>query len=92
VLYTMLVTADSGAIHAGAVLSAEPERRGATMAIQSLLGFAIASVSPLVIGVVLDATGCGQTVNSWGAAFIAMGVVVALGPIILALLGRKTAF
>ena len=90
VLYTMVVTADSGAIHTGAVLSAEPERRGATMAIQSLLGFAIASVSPLVIGVVLDATGSGQSVNSWGAAFIAMGVVVALGPIILALLGRET--
>jgi MFS family permease len=90
VLYTMLVTADSGAIHTGAVLSAEPERRGATMAIQSLLGFAIASVSPLVIGVVLDATGSGQSVKSWGAAFIAMGVVVALGPIILALLAPKS--
>jgi MFS family permease len=90
VLYTMFVTADSGAIHTGAVLSAEPERRGATMAIQSLLGFAIASVAPLVIGVVLDATGSGGSVNSWGAAFIAMGVVVALGPIILALLGRET--
>jgi MFS family permease len=90
VLYTMFVTADSGAIHTGAVLNAEPERRGATMAIQSLLGFAIASVAPLVIGVVLDATGSGGSVNSWGAAFIAMGVVVAFGPVILALLGRET--
>jgi MFS family permease len=90
VLYTMFVTADSGAIHTGAVLSAEPERRGATMAIQSLLGFAIASVAPLVIGVVLDATGSGQSINSWGAAFISMGIVVAVGPIILALLCRKT--
>ncbi len=90
VFYTMFVTADSGAIHTGAVLSAEPERRGATMAIQSLLGFAIASVAPLVIGVVLDATGSGGSVKSWGAAFISMGVVVALGPVILRVLGRKT--
>jgi MFS family permease len=90
VFYTMFVTADSGAIHTGAVLSAEPERRGATMAMQSLLGFAIASVAPLVIGVALDLTGGGKSANSWGAAFITMGIVVALGPIILALLGRKT--
>lgn len=90
VLYTMFVTADSGAIHTGAVLSAEPDRRGATMAIQSLLGFAIASVAPLVVGMVLDATGSGGNVKSWGAGFITMGVVVALGPIVLALLGRKT--
>jgi MFS family permease len=90
VFYTMFVTADSGAIHTGAVLSAEPERRGATMAIQSLLGFAIASVAPLVIGVALDATGSGKSVMSWGAAFVTMGIVVALGPVILTLLSRKT--
>ncbi len=90
VFYTMFVTGDSGAIHTGAVLSAEPERRGATMAIQSLLGFAIASVAPLVVGMVLDATGSGGNVKSWGAGFITMGIVVALGPIVLALLGRKT--
>ena len=90
VIYTMFVTADSGAIHTGAVLNAEPERRGATMAIQSLLGFASASVSPLVVGVVLDATGGGQSVVSWGAAFITMGLVVASGPIILLLMQRKT--
>jgi MFS family permease len=89
VLYTMFVTADSGAIHAGAVLSAAPERRGATMAIQSLFGFAIASVAPLVIGIVLDFTGSGRTATSWGAAFVAMGLVVAMGPIILTLLGRN---
>ena len=89
VLYTMFVQGDSGALHTGVVLSADPERRGATMAIQSLLGFASASVGPLVVGMVLDATGGGRSVNSWGAAFAAMGVVVVLGPIILALLGRK---
>jgi len=89
VLYTMLVTADSGAIHTGAVMNAEPERRGATMAIQSLLGFASASVSPLVVGVVLDATGGGQSLGSWGAAFITMGLVVASGPVVLLLMHRK---
>lgn len=88
VLYTMFVLGDSAALHTGAIQSAEPERRGATMAVQSFLGFASASVGPLVVGMVLDFTGGGQSVDSWGTAFIAMGGMVALGPIVLALLGR----
>jgi len=83
----MFVLGDSGALHAGTVMAADPDRRGATMAVQSLLGFATA-LGPLVIGVVLDYTGRGQTVNSWGVAFITTGAVVAMGPVILASLGR----
>lgn len=87
IFYTMLVQSDSGALHAGTVLAAEPERRGATMAVQSLFGFASAAVAPLAVGVVLDITGRGQYATSWGMAFITMGVVVALGPVFLKMLG-----
>jgi MFS family permease len=90
VLYSLFVQGDSAALHAGTVQSAEPERRGATMAVQSLVGFASASLGPLVAGLVLDSTGGGNTVSSWGTAFIAMGAGVAMGPVILVLLARRT--
>jgi MFS family permease len=83
VLYAMLVQGDSAALHNGTVQSAAAHRRGATMAVQSLVGFSSAFLGPLVVGVVLDATGGGATVASWAAAFAAMGTVVALGPIAL---------
>lgn len=83
VLYAMLVQGDSAALHNGTVQSAAAHRRGATMAVQSLVGFSSAFLGPLVVGVVLDATGGGATVASWAAAFAAMGAVVALGPIAL---------
>jgi MFS family permease len=89
VLYSLFVQGDSGALHTGTVLAAEPERQGATMAFQSLLGFATASVAPLITGVVLDLSGKGQTVTSWGVAFITMGVVPAFGPLLLRVFGQE---
>jgi MFS family permease len=83
VLYSMFVQSDSGALHAGTILSAEPQRQGATMAFQSLLGFASASVSPLIVGIALDLSGEGQTPASWGVAFITMGLIPAFGPLVL---------
>ncbi|MDH3688234.1 MAG: MFS transporter [Gammaproteobacteria bacterium] len=83
--YAMLVQGDSAVLHAGTVQSAEPARRGATMAVQSLCGFLSACLSPLVVGLVLDTTGGGSSVASWGAAFITMGIVVAFGPLIMRL-------
>ena len=88
VLYSLFVQGDSATLHMGTVQTAEPDRRGATMAVQSLLGFASAAVGPLVVGIVLDSTGGGRTVHSWTAAFLSMGIVVAMGPVFLALMGR----
>jgi predicted MFS family arabinose efflux permease len=88
-IYALFVQGDSAALHTGTVQMAEKDRRGATMAVQSLVGFSTAFAGPLVVGMVLDATGSGQTVGSWGTAFISMGVVVAMGPVFLALLARK---
>ena len=89
-IYAMFVQGDSATLHTGVVQAAELNRRGAAMAVQSLLGFASASAGPLVIGLVLDATGSGQTVFSWGVAFIATGAVVALGPVCLKFLHQQS--
>jgi MFS family permease len=88
VVYSLLIQGDSGSLHTGVVLAADPERRGATMAFQSLLGFAAASISPLVVGMFLDWTGGGKTINSWGWSFIPMAGMVALGPVFIAILTR----
>lgn len=83
IVYNLLVQADSSALHMGTVASAPPDRRGTTMALQSLAGFGTASLGPLAVGMVLDATGGGSTSASWGAAFLTMAAGVALGPLFL---------
>jgi MFS family permease len=91
VLYGLLIMADSGALTAGAVIAAAPERRGATMALHSLLGFGTGFVSPLAVGVVLDLAGGNDSGLAWGLAFALMGLGVLAGPLVLALLGRRVA-
>ncbi len=81
--YALLVQGDSAALHMGTVAAADPARRGLTLALQSLLGFGAASVGPLAVGAVLDATGGGETVASWTWGFATMGAGVALGPLFL---------
>jgi MFS family permease len=87
-LYGLLVQADSSALHMETVMSAPAEERGTTMALQSLVGFSAAFAAPLAVGVVLDLTGGGTSSLSWGAAFVVMAGVVALGPLFLRSAGR----
>lgn len=87
-IYTLCFQGDSAAIHAGVILAAAPEKRGATMALQSLGGFAAASIGSVVSGFVLDLTGGGTTLFSWGVTFWSMGAAAALGPLFLARASR----
>jgi MFS family permease len=87
-LYAVTVNGDSASLTAGAVSAAPEGYRGATMAVHSSLGFAGAFIGPLVFGVVLDATGGGASVTSWALAFALGGLIVALGPVALHVLGR----
>jgi MFS family permease len=89
VLYTALVQLDSAALTTGAMLSADPARRGATVALHSLLGFSSAFFGPLAQGALLDGLGGAGQVRSWVIAFALMGVVGLLGPLALAW-GRPT--
>lgn len=77
VLYAGLIQLDSAALTTGAVETAEAGRRGATLAVHSLLGFLAGFLGPLAFGVVLDAQG-------WGWAFASVAVVALLGPFALA--------
>lgn len=76
-LYAGLVQLDSAALTTGAVEAARPGRRGATLAVHSLLGFLAGWAGPLAVGAVLDAGG------SWGWAFLSVAVVGLLGPPVL---------
>ncbi|MEW5727558.1 MAG: MFS transporter, partial [Pseudomonadota bacterium] len=77
VAYNGLVQLDSAALTTGAVLEADPSRRGATIAVHSLVGFAAAFAGPLAFGWMLDGFG------SWGLAFASLGAVSLLGPLAL---------
>ena len=88
-IYSMTVTADSAAITSGAVATALPGQRGATMAVHSFIGFAGAFVGPIVFGVVLDLAGGGGSTLAWGLAFLSSGLAVALGPVAMLLIGPR---
>ena len=92
-VYGATVTGDSASITAGVIAAAPEGYRGATMAVHSCIGFMGSFAGPLMFGVVLDLTSPGgiggETVASWGWAFAFTGLVVALGPLALALLREK---
>lgn len=81
--YNGLIQIDSAALTTGAVLEAEGARRGATIAIHSLLGFGAGFLGPLAFGAMLDAAGGGGSAQAWGIAFAGLGLVAALGPYFL---------
>ncbi len=76
-LYAFIVWLDSSSLTAGAAGTAEPSRRGATLAVHSMLGYAGGFVGPLLVGLVLDLGG-GMSPKSWGAAFLAVASLMLL--------------
>ncbi|HUG38354.1 MAG TPA: MFS transporter [Candidatus Limnocylindrales bacterium] len=81
-VYAMLIWADSSSLTAGSAGSAEPGRRGATLAVHSTLGYAGGFVGPLAFGAALDLVGA-ASVAGWGIAF---------GHVTVALLAGALAF
>jgi MFS family permease len=81
--YHVFIQIDSAALTTGAVIEAEPSRRGATIAIHSLMGFAAGFLGPLLFGVVLDSAGGTARGLAWGLAFASLGAVGMLGPLAL---------
>jgi predicted MFS family arabinose efflux permease len=68
-MYGAAIWLDSSSLTAGAAGTAEPSRRGATLAVHSTLGYAGGFVGPLAIGWVLDLSG-GMSAAGWAAAFL----------------------
>ena len=87
-MYNGLIYADSSSLTAGTVGSAEPQRRGATLAVHGMLGYGGGFVGPVVVGVLLDGLG-GESVTNWGLGFGHVAVVLAFGPLALWLLKPK---
>jgi predicted MFS family arabinose efflux permease len=75
--YGLVVWLDSSSLTAGAAGTADPARRGATLAVHSMLGYAGGFVGPLIVGWILDGTG-GMSRTGWTAAFLAIAVLMAL--------------
>jgi MFS family permease len=76
-LYGFIVWLDSSALTAGSAGTADPARRGATLAVHSMLGYSGGFVGPLMIGVILDLSG-GMSRFAWGAAFLAVSFLMLL--------------
>jgi predicted MFS family arabinose efflux permease len=72
-LYGAAIWLDSASLTAGTAGTAEPARRGATLAVHSTLGYFGGFIGPLAVGWVLDLGG-GNTV-AWSAAF---GMIAAI--------------
>src|SRR5690606_7101323 len=90
IVYGILVWLDSSSLTAGTTTSADPERRGATLAMHSMLGYAGGFVGPLMFGWMLDLAG-GMSRAAWGYAFASVGIVVLLGQLASEALRRSTA-
>ncbi len=76
-LYGAVIWLDSSSLTAGAAGTAEPSRRGATLAVHSTLGYAGGFVGPLAIGWVLDLSG-GMSPAAWMAAFLMVASLMLL--------------
>ncbi len=65
------------------IYTADPDRKGATLALYSLIGFTGAALGPALFGVILDLAG-GETQHAaWLAAFGVMAALVLLQPLIV---------
>ena len=84
-IYNVLIYADSASLTAGAVGTAEPGRRGATLAVHGMLGYGGGFVGPLFLGLILEFLG-GETVMNWGIAFAHVTVIMVIGPLAIKLL------
>lgn len=89
--HNIFVLADSGALNAGLVGSADPSFRGATMALFALGNALGGFCGPVMFGVVLDNFGAGETLLGWGLGFASLGLAAAIGGLaVLQLSGRRT--
>ncbi len=87
--YAFTLPGDSGALTSGMAMSANASERGATMAMHSMVGFGMAALGGAVVGFAIDAAGGTQSDGGWTAAFVVMGLAIALGPAVMRWSARK---
>ena len=74
-VYGVVIWLDSSSLTAGTAGTAEPSRRGATLAVHSTLGYAGGFVGPLLVGWTLDLAG-GASPMAWGLAFALVSLLM----------------
>jgi predicted MFS family arabinose efflux permease len=79
--YGIVIWLDSSSLTAGTAGTAEPSRRGATLAVHSMLGYAGGFVGPLLVGWVLDLSG-GMSQLGWGMSFFSVAMLMAIALVI----------
>ncbi len=104
-VYGIFVTSESGALSTGVTELAEPSALGATLAVQSCLGFLAAALSPAAVGLLLDYLRPASPMESgvlrtggtaatspwqWGPAFGLLALGVLFGPISMLALRRAS--
>ncbi|MBR1126047.1 MFS transporter [Bradyrhizobium lablabi] len=82
-VYAITVPADSGALTSGMTMAADPENRGATMAMHSTVGFSLSALGAWALGVALDAGGGPGNATAWTGAFAVLAFGILLGPLAL---------
>ena len=76
-IYGVVIWLDSSSLTAGTAGTADPARRGATLAVHSMLGYAGGFVGPLLMGWMLDLSG-GMSQGAWGIAFSSVAILMVL--------------
>ena len=87
--YGMTGYADTGTINTATVAAAEPDVRGATMALHAAVGFTGGILGSLAIGATLEAAGGKDSADAWTAAFLVMAAGSAFGFLIRWWAGRR---
>ena len=87
-VYGLLIWLDSSSLTAGAAGSADPERRGATLAVHSMAGYAGGFVGPIMVGWILDLGG-GMSPAGWGLAFLHVAVIGLIGQLVFVALAPR---
>lgn len=82
-LYALTVPADSGALTSGMTMAANPNYRGATMAMHSTVGFGLSALGSWGVGMALDVAGGPTNASAWTAAFVLLAAGIMLGPLAL---------
>lgn len=82
ILWNAAIYLDSSALTAGTVAAAEKDRRGATMGLHSMCGYAGGFVGPPLAGFLLDLAGRDRVLG-WGLAFGHLAVITLLGLAVL---------
>ena len=76
--WAVFIWLDSASLTAGAAGSAEAARRGATLAVHSMLGYLGGFIGPFAVGWILDLAG-GMSRFGWSLAFGHIALVIAVG-------------